>query len=218
MATSTIPTIAVQPRPRTGSRESQRLRKSGQLPVVIYGHGEQPVHGSVDYREFTDALRNGAHLVEVAYEGTTASCLVKDLQWNYLGNALVHADLTRVDLSEKVTVTVELLLKGEAPGLKEASTYMEHPVTELQIACRADSIPEHIEVDVSGLGVGDILYASALTLPEGVELVSDGDLVLAHVAVAAAVEEEAEEEEAAEVEPEVIGRKEEEEQEADAEK
>ena len=209
MATSTIPTVTIQPRSQTGSRESRRLREQGQLPVVIYGHGQDPVHGSVDYRTFTDLLHDGARLIEADTGGKGDSCLVKDVQWDFLGTTILHVDLNRVDLTESVTVTVELALKGEAPGLKEPGTYLEHPLTELDVTCRADSIPDQIDVDVSKLDVGGMIYASDLTMPPGVELASDGELLIAHVATVTVTEEEEEEAEAAaEGEPEVIGRKE----------
>ncbi|MCC5828463.1 MAG: 50S ribosomal protein L25 [Phycisphaeraceae bacterium] len=206
MAAHAIPTIDVEPRNDLGSRPTRRLRDQGRLPVVIYGHQQEQMHGSVDYRQIVDAIRSGSHVVEVKCNGKAESCLVKDLQWNYLGNKVIHVDLARVDLSEKVTLAVPIEIVGNAPGLKEAGALLEHPVAELSISCRADQIPDVIQLDVSAMNVGDMIHAGEIKLPEGVELDDDPELLVAHIHVAKIKEEEVEEVTEEEGEPEVIGK------------
>ena len=216
MATNQIPQIEVEKRERTGSRYSARLREKGLLPAVIYGHGQDPQHVSLNRKKFSDLLHNHVHILEVQLDGSANPCLIKDVQWDHLGDTLMHVDLARVDLTERVTVEVELLLVGEAPGLKETGAILEHPVSMIEIECLATQIPESIKVDVSGLNAGDSIVASDLKLPEGVTTTLDEDTVVATISIV----EEAPEAEVLEVaagsEPEVIGRKEEEGAEGDA--
>lgn len=200
-----IPKVTVQPRERIGTRYAARLRKTGRLPAVIYGHGKDPVHVSLDSKELTALIHDNAHLLEVDLDSHAEPCLIKDVQWDYLGKDIIHVDLARVDLSETVEVEVAVELVGEAIGLKEEGAYLDHPVTEISIECRADSIPELIEVDVSQLGVDQAITVADLKLPEGVKCTMDEETIIAQVLIA---EEEAEAPAAAEsAEPEVIGRK-----------
>lgn len=207
MATQEIQKIEVAARERLGSRYAARLRKSGRLPAVIYGHQQEPLHVSMDRRQLTDLLRRNTHVLEVQIDAKAEPCLIKDVQWDHLGSQIVHVDLARVDLNETVEVEVELEFYGEAIGLKEVGAIMEHPYTNIEISCRVLDIPEKIRVDVSGMKVDEPLTAGDLKLPEGIKCTFDPDTIIAVVRVVS-------EEEVAPVvavegepaEPEVIGR------------
>jgi large subunit ribosomal protein L25 len=201
-----IPKVTVEPRERLGSRYAARLRKSGRLPAVIYGHQKDPVHVAIDTKQLTTLVFDNAHLLEVKLADAAEPCLIKDVQWDYLGKEIIHVDLTRVDLSETVEVEVGVELIGEAVGLKEEGAFLDHQVSSLTIECRADSIPELIEVDVSELGVDQAITVADLKLPEGVKCTMDEDTIIAQVTIA---EEETEPTEAGaeSAEPEVIGKK-----------
>ena len=94
------PTISATSRERTGTRYSQRLRKQGRLPAVIYGHKKTPISVSVDEKEILTLLHSGAHVLEVKVEGgSKETCLVKDLQFGYLGDNVIHVDFARVTTS-----------------------------------------------------------------------------------------------------------------------
>ena len=148
-------------------------------------------------------------------DATIEPCLIKDVQWDHLGSNILHADLARVDLTESVTVNVDLELTGEAVGLKEAGAILENPVTELEVQCQAGNIPASIKIDVTNLNIGDTIMVADIQLPEGVVAADDPETVIATMRVLA---EEVEEEpvEATEGEPEVIGKKPEEEGAAEA--
>jgi large subunit ribosomal protein L25 len=215
MATQTIPKIEVQNRDRVGTRYAARLRKDGRIPAVIYGHGIAAVHVSVDVKQLTDLMHDNAHLLEVLVEGKAESCLIKEVQWDHLGSDIIHVDLTRVDLSETVSVEVGLTFKGEPDALKEPGAIMEHPNTMIDIECRADSIPSELIVDVSSLGVNETITVADLVLPEGVTCTMHEETVVAVVRI---VEELPDEEEVAAEgaeEPEVIGRDKEDDEDAD---
>lgn len=209
------PTIKGEPRDRTGTKYAARLRREGKIPAVIYGHKQANAHVAIDWEQFTEVLHAGRHLVDIALDnGSTETCLIKDVQFNHLGDDAIHTDLTRVDLSEEVQVSVPIELKGEdsAPGLKQAHVLLEHSLTELEVLCRADAIPDNVIVDISGLDVEDSITVGDLTLPPGVASQTADDMLVVAIRYSR-MEEEEEMEGEAEVaegaEPEVIGESEE---------
>lgn len=208
MATQTagapLKTLQVEARQTLGSRESIKLRKAGKMPLVIYGHKKDPLHVAADAKEVTDLLHHHVRLLEVRVDNHVEPCLVKEVQWDHLGSRIIHVDLARVDLTEKVTVPVEVTLIGEAKGLKEAGAYLSHPVTEIEVECLVTQIPDEIQADVSNLGVDDALLASQLPLPPGVTLVSDPEAIVAQVQIAQEEEAEAAPAEGEAAEPELI--------------
>ncbi|MEM8495988.1 MAG: 50S ribosomal protein L25 [Planctomycetota bacterium] len=209
MSTET-PTLQAQPRDKTGSRYAKRLREAGRLPIVIYGHGHEPVHASVDTRELHDVLATHAHVVEVNVDNKPTPCLVKDVQYDYLDRDPVHIDLAIVNLDEEVEIEVGIELTGEAVGLKQAGAMLDQQMTTINITCKARDIPEAIEHDISGLDVDAPLNVGDLTLPAGIKAADDADKLVAHIVIQV-VKEEPTDDEASDGEPEVVekGKKEE---------
>lgn len=206
MATQKIPEVEAEVRDRVGSRLAQRIRKDGRLPAVIYGHKQQPLHVSLDHRHVSDLLHRNTHLIEIVVGSQTPEpCLIKDVQWDHLGSAIVHLDLARVDLAEKVTVSVSLELVGDAVGLKEAHTILQRSVNEITIECRASDIPDKLQADISELNVGDTLTVAQLQLPAGITTTLGPETVVAMVSIVNVEPEEEEGVTADAIEPEVIG-------------
>lgn len=204
-------TLNATVRDNLGSRNSRRLRHGGQIPAVLYGHGQESVSLAIPESDIQAAIRHGAKLVDVA--GAVAdSALIQQIQWDALGSDILHLDLLRVSKDEAVTVIVTVHLRGEAPGTKEGGV-LDHVRHEIELECRADSIPEHLEVTVNELHVGQSITVEQLELPAGAKLLTDPELVIVQCNEAAV---EADDEEAVPgagaVEPEVIGRKPEEEE------
>lgn len=209
-----IPTIQVERREELGSRYSKRLRKAGRLPAVIYGHKQDPVHVTADYKEVVGHLHRNAHLLNAQLDGKTESVLIRDVQWDHLGSNIIHIDLARVDLTERVTVEVPLHFVGDAPGLKSEGAILEHQITEIEVEALAVEIPEEIRVDVSGLELGQTITVGDLKLPSGVTTKLDPETIIASISV---VEEQKEADPSdAPAEPKLIGRKTEEGEEAAA--
>ncbi len=198
------PTITAERRERIGTRYANRLRKDGRLPGVIYGHMADPVPVSVDEKQVVTLLNHGAHVMNIDVAGDqTQTCLVKDIQFGYLGDNVIHIDFARVDLDEEVTVNVALHFSGEPAMLKTPGAVLSHPMTELEVICRVDAIPDEIKVDLSEMeqsyNVGE------LTLPPGVRTEVDPTMTVAQISVVHEEEAEGEEVEVAEgAEPEVI--------------
>lgn len=203
-------TLVAERRDRTGSRYSRRLRQAGKLPAILYGHGAEPVSLSLNDRDAVRHIVAGEKVFSLDLDGQSETVLLKDIQFNYLGDEIIHVDLARVDLNETVEVHVHVRLVGEPKGLKTANTTLVHPMTELTVRCIVTAIPDHVDVNIESLDVGDSLHAGDITLPEGLELVSDPHDVLAAIhEVREQVAETAEGESVAgaPASPEVIGEK-----------
>ena len=198
------PTVEAQMRDRTGTRYAQRLRSAGHLPAVIYGHKEDPVAVSVNAKEILLHLHHGAHVLEIKVDGgKSETCLVKDLQFGYLGDNVIHVDLARVNLDEEVNVQVHIHFVGEPEAAKQPGAILSHDLTELEVICKVNAIPEEIRVDQSSMESS--LSVGEIELPAGVRSAVDDDTLVAHISFVQEVDsgEEAEVGEG-EAEPEVI--------------
>jgi len=164
-----IVTLPVEPRPTLGSAESRRLRRAGRLPVNLYGMNREPANLSVDRHSFALSFERGNRMFELALNDTTQVCLLKDIQYDALGDTLLHADLWRIDDSMPVTIRVALEFVGVPTPVSGAVT--DYVTRDIQINCVPRNIPGHIEVNISKLEVGDRIDAKDLSLPEGASLV-----------------------------------------------
>lgn len=180
--------LVVEAREGTGKGVSRKLRAAGKIPAVLYGRGRDSLPLALDPRALDRILRSsGANaLLDLTVEGRPelrdTVALVKDLQRDPLKGAIVHADLYAVDLTRTVTVDVPVHLVGRARGL-DFGGILEHTLREVALECLPRAIPEAIEVEISHLEVGDVIHVRELQLPEGVTLVTDGDLGVVHIAL-----------------------------------
>lgn len=207
-----IPTLKGEPRKAAGSRAAARLRRAGGLPAIVYGHKIDPVPVTLDYHDVDLLLEHGAHLVNLEINGDTQACLFKDAQYDYLGAKLVHVDLTRVDLTERVKVHVEVELRGAPKGIAQGGV-LRAGLKELEVECVVTHIPEKIRIDVSDLELDQVMHVKDLKLESGLMALDDPEAVIATVRqpVVKAEEEEAaveaaEAEAGAAAEPEVIAK------------
>jgi large subunit ribosomal protein L25 len=197
--------IDAEPRERTGSRYAERLRKVGRLPGVIYGHKTAPVSVSVDEKELLTHVGHGAHVINLKIDGEPEMCLVKALQYGYLGDNVIHVDFARVNMQEEVTVHVHLNFVGTPDEAHHAGAILKHDLTELTIRCKVSAIPEEIKVDLSKME-GTVLAAADLELPAGIELAENETATVCSISFVRKEEEVGEEVavEAEAAEPEVI--------------
>ena len=194
-------TVTAEPRDQLGSRANKRLRDSGKLPGVIYGHKQAVVPITLPKKEVVKHLDHGTHLYALSIGGQTENVLVKDVQYDHLGMDVIHVDFARVDLTERVEVTVPLELKGDPKGEAEGGV-LTQVVNELEIECVVTDIPSVIVHNVSGMALDSVLHLRDVALPPGAKALQDEDLILATVKVLD--DQEAVEGETAE--PEVIGK------------
>ncbi len=193
-----------------GTKKVQPLRKRGFIPGIVYGHGEPPLAIAVSLHDVGVALARGERLLELDVEGQVQNVLIKEVQYDPMGQDILHVDLARVDLDERVKVTVPILLRGTPAGAVDGGVL--HQVSaQATIECTVRSIPEDIRVSVAEMKIGDMIHMKDLPMPEGAKLIGDGETIVATVSI---VKEEVVEapavEAAAAVQPEVIGEKKEE--------
>jgi large subunit ribosomal protein L25 len=203
------PTLEAHVRDRLGSRYAKRLRATGRMPAVIYGHGETPLAVSLDAKETLQHLHHGTHVFRVVTDRGEETCLVKDLQFGHLGDDVIHIDLTRVNLDEEVEVLVHLEFAGAPAAAAKAGVVLTHVLNEIEVRCQVRDIPEMIRVDLEKMA-GDALTVGDLALPAGCVAKTAAEAMVAHLEhVGETAEGEAVEADAA-TSPEVLtGRKEE---------
>jgi len=196
--------LKAEVREHTGTKAVRKVREKGRIPAIVYGHKQEPVAISLDAHNFVEGLHHGHRLMDVQVGRKKEKMIVKELQYDYLGRNIIHADLMRVDISESIKVTVPIELKGTAAGTHEGGIIEEH-ADHLEIECKATDIPETIIVSVKEVHVGGALHAAEVELPSGIRLVSSPEMLLVtcHLVAAAKTTEEMEEEIPAA--PEVIG-------------
>ena len=201
------PQIKIELREKLGTRYAQRLRKNGRLPASIYGSGSDPVSVSVDEKEVVTHLRHGSHVMELDNgDGSPATVLVKDLQFGYLGDNLLHIDFARVNLTQVVKVNARLEILGQPTQASQEGAMLEIIRPEIEIECMVKDIPGSIPVDLST--VEEVFTIGDLDLPDGVRVMLDAERHIAHITFVKEEEEEPVEVETVEGEettPEVIG-------------
>ena len=189
--------LEVSLREATGKGVARKLRAAGVIPAVFYGHGLETVSLQIGALHLERAIHGGANAL-IDLEGPkqvkNKPVLIKDLQRNPATRRLLHCDLFAVDLEEKLTVDVPIHFIGRAIGVVEQGGVLETLTRQLQVSCMPLAIPESIEIDVSGLSIGDSVHVRDVSLPEGVEAILDADFPVVHV-VTPRVEEEVKEDE-----------------------
>jgi large subunit ribosomal protein L25 len=165
-----ITLVAETGRP-AGSSASRRLRKEGKIPAVVYGHGIDPITVAVDGRELRHALTGDSGLnalLNLTVDGTAHLAMARVLQRHPVRGTVTHIDFQIVRRDEIITAEVPIHLVGEAKAVQSEGGIVDHPLTSLTVAATPALIPHSIEVDVSGLTVGDAIRVGDLQLPAGV--------------------------------------------------
>ena len=202
--------LNAEPRSDMGKGASRRLRHAGKVPAIMYGGGKDPEALSLSHNEVLRNLEHEAfysHILTVKSGGAETQAILRDLQRHPSKPVVMHMDLQRISATEKLKTHAPIHFIGEdvAPGVK-AGGLVSHDLTEVSIECLPKNLPEYIEVDVSGLEIGDSIHLSGLNVPEGVTLIDlargddyDSSVVSVHAKrVVEEVEPEAEGEPAAE--------------------
>jgi large subunit ribosomal protein L25 len=207
--------VEVTPRETFGKNASRRMRRAGQIPAILYGADKGPVPLTVDPSQIERILHSesGANtLFRLGLAGTEKQrfVMIKDYQVDPVKGELMHADFVRIKMDEVVEISVPIRIVGEAVGVKVDGGILEHVTRSVEVSCLPTDIPEHIDVDVSNLKIGDSIKVSDLQATEQYTMLSDTGQTLVVCAAPAkeetaeAAPEEAEEAAAAEAtEPEV---------------
>lgn len=167
-------TLQAEMRDRIGSKGSAAVRKRGRIPGIVYGHKKDPVAISLDSHDFVEGVKHGYRLIDVTINGDTQTMLIKALQHDHLGRDIVHVDLMRIDVTERIEVEVPVELKGVAKGTHDGGVVESH-IDHLDVECLAIEIPALIVVSIKDLGVGESIKAGDIKLPDGVKLVTPAE-------------------------------------------
>jgi len=204
-------TVALERRQELGKGGARKLRRVGYVPAVLYSRdsasGSEPL--KIRLGELERILRIPGvthHILELSIDGEKRRGIIKDIQYNPVKNEIWHIDFYEVKADQKISLTVPVVIQGEAKGVK-AGGILEIVTPELEIECLPDAIPEAIVVDVTELEVGDAIHVRELKVPEGVTIAENPDEVVVVVTPPeVAVEEEEEKTEEEPEAPKVIAK------------
>ena len=194
-----------------GKGVARKLRAEGRVPGVFYGRAEESIPLIVNLKELEAVIHKAGGsnvIVDVKVAGDAAKdrkALIREIQRDPVAGSILHLDLQHISLTERITVEVPVVLVGTATGVKDAGGILEHLLRDVEVECLPTDIPSHIEVDVSGLNIGDTLHVSDLKA-ERVTIKTEGDRAIATVVPPTVLEEVKPAEEAAPAEPELIAK------------
>ena len=205
------PTLEAKVREKTGKSAAHFLRREGWVPAVLYGLKEETISLQVKEKEFAGIVKESGEnaVIDLEIGGEADSAvhgIVKERQFDPVWGKLLHIDFLRISLTQKLTAEVPVVTIGESAGEKEGGI-LEHVLRHVEVECLPDKIPENIEVDVTGLEIGDSIHVEQLVVPADAEMVTEHDKVVISI-VRPRVEEEKEVVEEEAEEPELVGRKE----------
>jgi len=180
-------------RTERGTGVARKLRQSGSVPAVIYGHGREPQSLAINTREVERLLGTisaGSTVIELNMGGTTARTLIREIQRHPFKRSIVHIDFQELVAGEKVTVSVPLRFTGTADGVRNSGGILEETMHQVHVRVDPSLIPDHIDVDVTPLTIGHSFHISDLKLPEGVTILDDAGATVCVCAAPQAVVEE----------------------------
>jgi large subunit ribosomal protein L25 len=183
--------LAAERRAGTGKGAARKARAAGKVPAILYGRELEPVAVQVDRRDLVTALHTDAGLnvlLDIEIDGATTLALARELQRDPVRGTLLHVDFVKIDRTQSIDVEVPVRLTGESAGVREGGV-LEHQLFTLHVRCLPAEVPEHVDADVSGLGIGDSLKVGDLVARGGLEVLNDPDAVIATIAAPVSEEE-----------------------------
>lgn len=199
--------LTARVRESKGKGAAKRLRKNNQIPAIFYGPNIEPIMLVVDYPELESIIKQGTGenvildlQLELHHGTETRRAMLKELLIDPIKDTCLHADFYEISMDKKITVAVPIHLLNTPVGVTNEGI-LQHVRRELTISCLPDKLIESLDIDVSGLDIGDSLHVRDIELPEGITTSEDDDLTIAVVAAPTVMpEEEEKEEEMVEVE------------------
>jgi large subunit ribosomal protein L25 len=173
--------IEAKAREKFGTHVAVRSRREGFVPCVMMHKKAKPVHLTIECRPFERAVTKGARLLDLAHPGGIDKVFIKEIQWDHLGERVIHVDFTKIAMDELLTLEVAVILKGKPVGVVEEGAALDHFIKMLKVECLPSAIPEHIEIDVTHLKKDESIKLKDIKAPPGVKLLADLELVIATV-------------------------------------
>jgi large subunit ribosomal protein L25 len=175
--------LKAEPRTDTGKGAARKIRATGRVPAVVYGHGAEPLHVSVEARELFHLLHTDAGmniLVDMRVDHDNFLAMPREVQRDALKGRFIHVDFLRIARDVKVTVEVPIHLTGESHGVKEGGV-VEHHLWSLHVECLPQDVPSSLEADISALGINESLKVSDLQVPSTITVLTSPDEVIVSV-------------------------------------
>jgi len=173
-----IPVLHGEKRDVKGTLKARKMRRAGKVPAVLYGHKEKNILLTLDPADLSDAVRAGAHMVQIDTGDAKESALIREIQHDVLHKEILHVDLFRVSMNEEIVVAVPVELRGTPAGVA-AGAVLEHEMREVQVRCLASNVPDLITVNIRDMEIGEHIRVSDLKMPEGVTPEHDLENVVA---------------------------------------
>ncbi|CAA9319253.1 MAG: LSU ribosomal protein L25p [uncultured Gemmatimonadaceae bacterium] len=191
---ATPATLTATARAETGKGVARKLRAAGEVPAVIYGHNRAPQSLAINARDLDRLLARisaANTVVELSLGNGTSRTLIREIQRHPFKRQVLHVDFQELVAGETVTVQVPLILVGTADGVRNGGGVLDQVLYSLEIECDPAAMPNHIDVDVSAVGVGESLHVRDLTLPQGITVLNDPDAGVLTVQLSRAAIEDA---------------------------
>jgi large subunit ribosomal protein L25 len=182
--------LVATPRTERGTGVARKLRQSGQVPAIVYGHGREPQSLAIDTRELErllDRVAAASTVIELAIDGRSARTLIREIQRHPVKKSILHVDFQELVAGEKVTVSIPLVFTGSSQGVRDGGI-LDQVMHELTIRVDPSNIPNHVDIDVTPLLIGHSIHVSELNIPQGVEVLDEEDATVCTVSAPRASE------------------------------
>ena len=192
-----VMTIKAESREGVGKKVAKQLRRQGKIPAIIYGEKKESIPISIelaDVKTILKAEKGENTVLKIHRDNIEVDAMLKEIQYDYLSDHIIHADFLRLNLDKPITAMVPIVVKGEPIGVKVEDGILDFITRDIQVKCLPTKIPKEISVDISGLHAGHSLKAEDLEVGEEIQLLSDPHRVICAVITKAkpTVEEEVE--------------------------
>jgi large subunit ribosomal protein L25 len=186
--------LTATPRTGPGKGVARKMRAAGQIPGIIYGHAREPQALAINTRDFEKLLEHisaESTVIELAVAGKTSRTLIREIQRHPFRREYLHVDFQELVAGETVSVRIPIVLVGIPEGVRLEGGVMDQTLRDLEIEVDPVNMPNHIDVNVENMKIGESVHVSDLTLPPGVTAITEGDTTIVVVSAPRAVIEEA---------------------------
>ena len=186
--------IEVQKRELSSKKSfSKGLRRNGDIPGIYYSHdSKESIPFMVTQKVLREALKSDSQVYKINVGSKTRDVIIKSIQYHPITEKMIHIDLYGVDMDTKVIVKVPIMIIGQSVGVKDEGGVLNQSMTEVEIQCLPQDIPQNIEADISDLAIGDTLRLENITISDNLALVGDLEMLIASIVAPAKQEEEEE--------------------------
>lgn len=210
--------LNVEARKELGKQSAKKLRRDGRIPGIYYIHGEDSVPFTINEKDLHTAIHTDASILDLKFDdGKATKCVIRDIQWHPISDRPVHVDFMGIKMTEKVQVDLTLHIAGPAIGEKRDGGVMQQVIREISIEALPGDIPEHVEIDITAMEIGDVFRVEDLDLEGDVKILNEPNQTIVVIRPPRVIEEELEVAEEEPTEPDLVGEEKDEAEEEEGE-